>query len=218
MPLIDEHLVDDERLAALSRDAALFYLLLRLKIDDYGRFHAKPELLNSKLFPLRRDIRHTDITRWTAECRTAGMLRCYVDKRGRAILEVFDAVQRKKFMRSEFDPPEDQQNFLIPPTKEVEVGGKRRADHPLIKNKTGNNNSTDGHEISSAPPKCEPAHNGVARGTGKPELWKLLKDEKELTTRIRQERESTAPDRPLIESLKLKRMAIRKQLALPETR
>lgn len=180
---------------ALDAHGERFFVRLLMKVDDYGRADADTRLLKSRLFPLKTDIRETDISRWLAACQTAGLLRFYADGKGRKILEVFKFGQRKRFMKSEFDPPEGQQNFFLPP-KEVEVEGK-------------------GRERKAHPPenKATPSPKPAAPvKTGKREMWQLLKDEKELRDRLRAERESQNPDPAMIESLKLKLKAIREEM------
>lgn len=170
---------DSFRVNALDAFAERFFVRLLMACDDFGRYHADDRLLNSGLFPLHRDIRDTDVARWKAACLRAGLIRCYVDAAGRAVLEVDKFGQRKKFMRASFDPPDGQQHFFLPPPKtdEVEAEGKKKAASPQ-------------------PVKSD--------GNGKParELWQLLKDEKELLDRLKFERERAKPDPELIEAMR----------------
>jgi hypothetical protein len=73
-----------------------FFVRLIMKADDYGRFHADPRLLKANLFPLLPDIRETDISRWTAACEKAGLIRCYVDAKSRRFLEIQNFQQRMR--------------------------------------------------------------------------------------------------------------------------
>jgi hypothetical protein len=54
-----------------------FFVRLLMKVDDYGRFHATPGLLKGVLYPLREDMRGTDITRRMAACLKAGLIAVY---------------------------------------------------------------------------------------------------------------------------------------------
>lgn len=74
--------------------------------DDYGRFHAEPRMLRAKCFPLKLDVRDTDITRWLAACEKAGMLRCYKDTKDRPLLEIVGFKQRSR-TDSKFPSPEE---------------------------------------------------------------------------------------------------------------
>ena len=69
--------VESERIDHLDVHGERFFLRLCLRADDYGRYHAHPALLKSNLFPLKEDVRSTDIPRWLAACEKAGLLRCY---------------------------------------------------------------------------------------------------------------------------------------------
>jgi hypothetical protein len=182
MPILRDW-TDSRTVDALDAHAERFFTRLLMVTDDYGRFHADDRILNSRLFPLKRDIRDTDIARWKAACLRAGLLRCYVDAKGRAILEIFKFGQRKKFMKSSFDPPDGQQNFLIPP-RNNEVEGKRRMEHPPAEKKAGI------VKLFSERPSC------------RREPWQLINDEKNLRRRLRQEQESNKPDAQLIEGLR----------------
>ena len=80
----------------LDVHAERFFVRLIMVVDDYGRFHADPRMLRSKCFPLKTDVRDSDITRWLAACQKAGMLRCYRDKSKRVLLEVCNFKQRSR--------------------------------------------------------------------------------------------------------------------------
>lgn len=108
MPLI-EPVARCRKFNSLRREAQWFYLQLKTVLDPAGRHDAHPGILNSALFPLRKDVRDTDISRWLLESESAGLLRCYADTQGRSVVEVFDARQtRMKSIKSDFDPPEGQ--------------------------------------------------------------------------------------------------------------
>lgn len=112
---------DSRRIDQLDALEERFFSRLMQKADDHGRILNDDQLLNSKLFPLKRNIRDTDIARWKAKCLSIpGLIRCYVDAKGRSILQIENFGQTKKHMRSAFDPPDGQQNFSLPPP-EVEV-------------------------------------------------------------------------------------------------
>ncbi len=54
-----------------------FFVRLIMKVDDFGRFSADKRLLKSTLFPLKSDIRDTDIARCLAACEKAGLITIY---------------------------------------------------------------------------------------------------------------------------------------------
>jgi hypothetical protein len=102
--IIREGWVESEAVDALSCEAERFFIRLCLKADDYGRFHAHPQLLKSHLFPLRETLRSTDIAAWLAECEKAGLVRCYAVARKRYLL-IPKFKQRFRAKESKFPPP-----------------------------------------------------------------------------------------------------------------
>ena len=214
MPLLRDW-TDSRTVDALDAHGERFFVRLLMKVDDYGRTDADPRLLKSRLFPLKADIRETDISRWLAACQMAGLLRFYADGKGRRILEVFKFGQRKRFMKSEFDPPEGQQNFLLPP-KEVEVEGKGRknATPPLKKSPAAPDSRAahDGSEVRGQRSEVNGNHPQRTPPAACRHMWQLLKDEADIRARLKAERESTNPDPGMIEALKGKLKAVREEM------
>jgi hypothetical protein len=68
---------DSETIDLLSVQAERFFTRLIMKVDDFGRFTANLRMLKSILFPLKTDVRETDITRWLAECEKSGLIALY---------------------------------------------------------------------------------------------------------------------------------------------
>jgi hypothetical protein len=61
----------------LDANTERFFVRLIMKVDDYGRFFADARLLRANLFPLKTDVRDTDISRWLTECEKAGLIVIY---------------------------------------------------------------------------------------------------------------------------------------------
>lgn len=68
---------DSDRIDSLDVHTERFFTRLIMKVDDYGRYQANVKLLKSHLFPLKSDIRETDITRWLAACEKSGLIVLY---------------------------------------------------------------------------------------------------------------------------------------------
>lgn len=80
--IIREGILTSERIEQLSPQAELFYRRLMSVVDDFGRYDARPQMLRVSCFPLRVDrVREADITRWIAECATAGVIALYAVNR-----------------------------------------------------------------------------------------------------------------------------------------
>lgn len=112
--IIREGWVESETIDALSVHAECFFLRLCLKADDFGRYHANPQLLKSNLFPLKEDVRNTDISRWLAECEKAGLIRCY-SQTSRRFLEIPKFGQRCRAEISKFPDPANCQADVSQP-------------------------------------------------------------------------------------------------------
>lgn len=208
MPLLRDW-TDSLTVDALDAHGERFFTRLLMKVDDFGRTLADPRLLKSRLFPLKADIRETDISRWLAACQKAGLIRFYVDGKGRTILEVFKFGQRKRFMKSEFDPPEGQaflplagdgpcgpHKKILPAIKEVEVEekGSRKAMPTPVDTSTGKNNGR-----ADAQPQRRA-------------LWQLLRDEETIAKRLTSERESNKPCPEMIATLKQQLKSVRDEI------
>ncbi len=88
---------DSEAVDLLSVQAERFFTRLIMKADDYGRYSANLKLLRSTIFPLKTDIRETDITRWLAECEKSGLIALYsVASKGFLQINNFKQTLRQK--------------------------------------------------------------------------------------------------------------------------
>lgn len=118
-----------EKINILSVHAERFFVRLIMKVDDYGCFHANDKLLKSFLFPLSPDgVREADISRWMAECQTAGLIVLY-EAEGKRYLQIQDFRQRLDRSKSKFPLPLSTVNDF-PPEVEVEKKGKESAKRP----------------------------------------------------------------------------------------
>jgi len=104
--IIRDGWLESDKVDSLDVHAERFFIRLCLKADDFGRFHASPLLLKSMLFPLKEDIRSTDMTRYLAECEKAGLVCCY-EVTGKRYLEIQNFGQRLRTMNSKFPQPVD---------------------------------------------------------------------------------------------------------------
>lgn len=102
--VIREGWVESEKIDMLDAGAERFFLRLCLRADDFGRYNANPALLRSNLFPLRDDVRSTDIPRWLAACEKAGLVRTY-EVTGKRYVEIHKFEQRMRAAVSKFPAP-----------------------------------------------------------------------------------------------------------------
>ena len=68
---------DSEKVDVLDVHAERFFVRLIMKVDDYGRYTANCKMLKSTLFPLKTDIRETDIARWLTACEKSDLIALY---------------------------------------------------------------------------------------------------------------------------------------------
>lgn len=68
---------DSDTIDVLDVHAERFFTRLIMKVDDFGRYQANVKLLKSHLFPLKSDIRETDISRWLTACEKSGIIALY---------------------------------------------------------------------------------------------------------------------------------------------
>lgn len=94
-----------DKINELTAQAERFFTRLIMKADDYGCFHARPNLLKANLFPLLLDsIREADLLRWLTECQKAGLVVLY-EHSGKDYLQIVDFNQRKRIMKRTFPDP-----------------------------------------------------------------------------------------------------------------
>jgi hypothetical protein len=68
---------DSETIDLLDVNEERFFTRLIMRVDDYGRFSANVKLLKASLFPLKSDVRDTDISRWLTACKKSGLILIY---------------------------------------------------------------------------------------------------------------------------------------------
>lgn len=126
--IIREGWIESLRIDQLSPLAERFFLRLCLRADDFGRYHATPQLLKSNLFPLREDVKTAQIDGWIGECVGAGLLTRY-EHDGKSFLEIPKFEQRMRAAKSKFpSPPTDVSHMTVisqtdvrPPLSEAEA-------------------------------------------------------------------------------------------------
>lgn len=133
--IIPESWILDERFETAeitARGSETFFRRLQSVIDDYGRYSANLTALKSAVFPLRKNVRDSDIARWLDALSLAGLLVVRDSSRGRYV-EVADGVLYEKVTK---DAPKRPKFGPLPemPAKQEEmrlftpVGGKPKAD------------------------------------------------------------------------------------------
>lgn len=89
----------------LSSGAEIFYRRLLNAVDDFGRYHAMPQLLRAALFPLKIDVvKDAHVGGWLAETVKQGLVRAYTHD-GVPYLEVVKFGQQVRAKKSKYPHP-----------------------------------------------------------------------------------------------------------------
>src|SRR5260370_1965258 len=106
--IIREGLVTSKKVTSMSEAAQLFYVLLLLKADDFGRFDAHPTLLRAACYPYRIDAKtDVQVSGYLKECAIAALIQLYsVD--GKDFLFIFNFRQQTRQNKSKYPHPPTQ--------------------------------------------------------------------------------------------------------------
>ena len=96
---------DSETIEMLDVHAERFFVRLIMKVDDFGRYTANLKMLKSTLFPLKSDIRETDISRWLAACNDSGLISLY-NIASKEYLEIKNFKQRLRQSVEKYPAPD----------------------------------------------------------------------------------------------------------------
>ena len=98
---------ESEKMNGVSATTERFFTRLIMKADDYGRFHADPQLLLTNLYPLCfKKMKQGEIKQALFECESRGLITIY-DKKGRKYLQILEFRQRLDKARAKY-PAQDE--------------------------------------------------------------------------------------------------------------
>lgn len=75
--IIKESICSSQDIDDLKAEEEVFYYRLWVNCDDYGRFDARIPMLKSKLYPLRENMKSSDIKRYLATLESKRMVELY---------------------------------------------------------------------------------------------------------------------------------------------
>lgn len=90
----------------LNAEEERLFTRLIMKADDYGNFHRNPKLIKSLLFPLKDELRVSDINRWLTSLQAAGLVRTYTVG-SNSFLNIVNFGQRLRQHKRSFPEPID---------------------------------------------------------------------------------------------------------------
>lgn len=133
---------NSEKIDTLTAQEEVFFTRLIMKVDDFGRYYAKENLLKAALYPNKLDqIREADIARWSAACAKAGLIVLYEVGQKR-YLQITDFGQRLRQKVEKYPPPPDDGQLTVncqheekgrEVETEVETKGKGKPPAPALK-------------------------------------------------------------------------------------
>jgi hypothetical protein len=101
--ILREGILGSDSVNSLSWEAEVFYRRLMSVVDDFGLFDGRESILKGQMYALKPDVRVTDISRWIAECETAGLIACY-ESEGKPYL-LFHKLGEPRAKYPKFPPP-----------------------------------------------------------------------------------------------------------------
>lgn len=110
--ILKESICTSESIEGLSWFQEVVFYRLIVNADDYGRLDGRVKILQSKLFPLRRDITDKQLCDALDVLTTVGMVQVYIyDQRPYLQLTAWEDHQQQRAKKSKYpQPPEDDIN------------------------------------------------------------------------------------------------------------
>ena len=112
--IIKESVCYSESIKSLSWFEEVVFYRLIVNADDYGRLDGRPEMIQAKLFPLRRDITESTVNKALNALTAAGMVQVYMyDQKPFLQLTAWEQHQQVRAAKSKFPAPDNFCNQLI---------------------------------------------------------------------------------------------------------
>ena len=95
--LLSETLILSEKVNSVSEGAEVLYCRLQLIVDDFGRYHSRPEIIKGKVLTLRQ-ISIPTIKKRLRDLWVSGLVRLYTsNKNGEIYLEIVDFEEHQRY-------------------------------------------------------------------------------------------------------------------------
>ena len=145
--LLNKTIILSRKLNEVSEGAENLYYRLLVMVDDYGHFHADPQILKGQLYTLRRSTTEPQIAKRLDELSSLGLIKLYKNN-GEIYLEILQFEKNQKFradIKRKEDFPAPQQGSRIESVRtrtNTDVDSSQRN-----RNKDNNNNENREGEI-----------------------------------------------------------------------
>ena len=103
---------DSKRVAGVSAEAERLFVRLLMRADDFGRFHADPQLVTSACFPFG-GVLAEDVLGWLEELVQMELVIVY-EVKGRMFLAIYEFKQRARAKVSKFPSFDGQPSDWCP--------------------------------------------------------------------------------------------------------
>jgi hypothetical protein len=144
--MIDKVVILSKKINAISEGAENLYYRVNIKADDYGRYHAEPEILKGQVYTLRK-IKLAEIFRRIDELWKIELIKLYVVK-DEKYLEIVDFEKHQTFKtdrlkKAEYPEPKEYLKHEIG-TQMEPVGTQVDTNGSLSKDKLSKGNLREG--------------------------------------------------------------------------
>lgn len=108
--ILRDGILTSAKLAKLNWAEEVFYRRLMSLADDFGRYHAAPDLLRAHAYPRQLNkVSDSDVVKWLGACQDSGLVRVYPAEDGERYLEIVNFGQQVRATKSKFpQPPADE--------------------------------------------------------------------------------------------------------------
>lgn len=149
---------DSKTISGLSWQGEVLFTRLIMKADDYGNFHADPQMIKSLCFPRKDDIRSAEIDRWLKELEAAEIIRTYPAK-GDVFLHIINFGQEQRLRNTKRKYPPEPEHFASAGENLPQVAASCRELRPETKRNEEETKMKMNSEIPSPPPEIIPDRN-----------------------------------------------------------
>ena len=110
---------DSAKFHGTAAEVERLFVRLLMKADDFGRFHAHPQLVKSACFPLAEDLRADTVAAWLTELSDRHLVFCYTSGI-RNFLAIINFRQRLKQSIPKFPPPPGRPDNWMPDERNIQ--------------------------------------------------------------------------------------------------
>jgi hypothetical protein len=154
---------DSLKFEDLSAEAERLFVRLKMKADDFGRFHADPRLIRAACFPLSTNIEVNDVSAGLSALEDAGLLEI-CEAKGRRYLALNNFRQRLRTMNGKFPPPDGKPSDWAPDESGTNASDACQTNDGQLTDKRPTNDGLRRVETSNEEKRNEASNRLLASG------------------------------------------------------